>query len=440
MLTILYISGGLCAVVFLYLICFKDNKRSISENVILYSIAIIPLGKLIYLPIPGYMGLKFTFLVAAISSSIWVVTEKLNYRALILLTLLCVPVFSITWLDNPDWLISYAYIEKAGFDAGFETGTKESVLLRLIAFAILVFYCISIVTAMIRNHELIVVASRYFVLGTIVASAIGFFIFLGVFNNLFSVEDLLPISVDVHIIEGEKNFYRFNPGSNVNEFSMIIAFAILLLLFVSWPNKYIFLILSFFLVCEVATLTRGSWVALILGLSAGVLALGNYKKFVYRIFITFTVVFLGLLFLYYFSGEFSKLMDTRLSFEIGISGVERLEKFSHVISSVGENPFRLLFGYGWSSNLYVHNVFLQLLYEVGVIGLVVFFITIWLFLSGLFSLRPGIHKFFSYAVVTFIGVSSLVHHTLYHLQTWFMLAIVFVVISIAKGKNENASC
>jgi len=428
MLIIIYSAGSIVAFLTLWY-ALQSSKYCIPERILLFSIGILPLGKLIYFPIPGFIGLKITFLVAIFSSLVWLVSRGLNQRGANLLILFCIAGISLGWLEDPSWLWFYNYVEKAGFEAGQETGTTESAALRVLAFAFLLLYCGTVITSIARRVELITVAARYFVVGTLLASIVGVIIFIGVWTGSLSVVDLAPISVDSHFIEGQVDFYRFNPGANVNEFSMILAFAIFLLFFVKWKLRIVLAIVLFFSICQLAALTRSSWIGIVLGLTFGIIFGSKHRRHVYAIIAAYTMVILVIIALYNLSDDLRYLIETRLALDIGVSGEERLEKFSYVISRLNENSLRLLFGYGWSTNLYVHSVYFQLLYEIGLVGTLLFSSLLAYLFRGLLTIPSGGAKVASISAVIFIAVSASMQHILYHVQTWFMLGFVVANIS-----------
>ena len=432
MLNFIYFSGGFFAIYSFYLI-FSNRKYHLPEKLLLFSVSIIPLGKLIYLPVPsGFYGLKFQFLMSIIVSLIWITLRGLSNRAVILLVLTCIAGMSLGWLEDPRWLGLYSYVEKAGYGAGQETGTSDSAALRILAFSFLVMYSASIATALKRNEELLVSMSHHFVIGTIVSSIIGSIIFICVWNGLVSIQDLLPISVDLHIIESENNFYRFNPGANVNEFSMILTFALILLFFVKWNNRIKFLVILFLSFCLLATLTRSSWLGIVVALSIGFITGSKNKKYIYKLLGLFIFISFVIFSFYLFSDLFKYLIETRFAMNIGDSGEERLIKYNFVFNRLFENHFRLLFGYGWSSNLYVHSVFLQLLYEIGFIGFLLFFIIFYFYFKGIFLIPPGHYKIVLISLIVFIIISASMQHSLYHVQTWFILGLISGCISFLK--------
>lgn len=414
MLQLLYLSGTFVAIFFFFLIANEKNK-SLSEKILLFSVAIIPLGKLIYFPIPGLIGLKIQFLLASLAGLYGLYAHGIKPKSMKLLWLLILPAFSILWLEQYDWLlINHIYGEEQA----------DSVGLRIVTFALLITYFMFIYGAIIRNPEIIKELARKYIYGTIAACAIGVPIFIGVWFRVITVEDLLPISADTHIVD---LFYRFNPGSNVNEFSMVLAYAIFLLPFSGFVNIQKKYLLFAFIIFEFATLTRASWIALVIAFLVAEFFKQRTKRKIGAGLIFAFVIFLAFFALYLVSPEIQDLIVSRTTLDIGASGDERLEKFQYIFDRVLESPFRLVFGFGWATNLYAHNVYLQILYELGIAGLLVFSV----FQIGLFRkiilLPASSEKSTLVAVLIFIFLVGAAHHTLYHLQTWLMLAVIMAI-------------
>ncbi|MGV0982100.1 MAG: O-antigen ligase family protein [Polynucleobacter sp.] len=386
------------------------------------SIFIIPFGRLIYLPIPGFIGLKYSFIFSIFIFLIWVLTQNFKLKSTILLSLPFLSLLSLFYIENYDWILYYDYIEKAGIDAGNITGTTESSLLRVVSIFILTAYSMVVYSALVDNSTRIILSARVFVIATLLSSIIGCIIFSGVFFGLVSINDLEPISVgSPHVIDDI--FYRFNPGSNVNEFSMIIAFALFLLYFAHFSKYFTFFISLIFIICEFATLTRSSWIGLLLGF---LIPYFYYKKSIFSIrFFLIFFIFLFLFLTFYHSSPFiQNLIDTRTAFDIGVSGSDRLMKFDYVYDSLVASPFRLFFGFGWGTNLYVHNVYLQILYELGLFGLIMTLVSLFTFTRGIFLMRNSRYKPPLVGIFIFIIISFLMQHLLYHIQLWFVIGFI----------------
>jgi O-Antigen ligase. len=360
-------------------------------------------------------GLKFAFIFGSIVAFFWFMYIGIHRSAQVLFLAALFPVLSLLYIQNYEWIFLYQLNEQQ----------TESSLLRLASYLALLLYSGVIYTSILRNKELYIKFADYYVIGTLLASIIGVVLFYLVLKGSVSYDGLAPISAGVHIVNiGGIRFYRFNPGANVNEFSMILAYAIFLMPFTSFSRKTKLWLASLFLLLEFATLTRAAWLALVLASFVAFFFLSRLKRNFKYLFITLSVFIIVFILIYHASDQVRLLFESRTSMDIGASGQERLEKFAYVFNHLYESNFRLLFGYGWATNMYVHNVYLQLLYETGAFGLILFIVAMLLYTKNVFVMHKGTFKAALIACLVFIIVISLMHHILYHMQTWFILAYI----------------
>lgn len=425
MLLVLYFSGSVIAIIFLIKHLFYSNEELLVRW-LLFSVAIMPLGKLIYFPLPGFVGLKVSFLVSMLVGIIAIFKGKISSFSLMPLYTLIFPVVSIFWLEDPEWFLLH----------NFYPGQTDSSGLRMLVLASLISYLI-VVSEYIKIYpKLVFGIARAFVSGTLYATLVGVIIAIGIWNGLWSAEDIFPISVDTHVADTDGGgFYRFNPGANVNEFSMIIAFAIFLLPFAGYSHATRSLLFYLLILFEFATLTRGSWIALLFAFAVGWLGGNRSIKNSIIIFLSSIVILCIMAVLYTYDDSLRYLIDSRTSFEAGASGEERLVLFKNVFDRVLESPFRLVFGYGWATNMYVHNVYLQIFYELGLLGVMSLLTFCFYLFYRISQVDQGLPKESMLAIVTFIGVAALTHHTFYHVQTWLMLGYVFGLLGIIRQKK-----
>lgn len=428
MLPILYSLGYFVFVILaLKIFLFQKVTYSWIEKLLIFSVSLIPLGRLIYFPIPGLVGLKFAFIYGAIVSFIWLIVRGIRFNLLFVFMILIIPLTSLIYIENIDWVFLYQ----------LNAEQSDSSALRFLSILILVLYSAVIYSAIYKNPRILSIVADYFILGTIYASLIGVGISLMVLTGKIDADGLAPLSAGVHIVNmGGVNFYRFNPGANVNEFSMILAYAIFLTPFSKFSKRKKYILIIVFLILEFATLTRASWLALSLSILLATFFMPMLKKnikWALSIFVLFLLIFFVI---YNISPEVKYLIDSRTSFNIGASGQERLEKFEYVLNAVSNDIFRLMFGFGWATNMYVHNVPLQLLYEIGLVGLLSFITGIALYTGGVFRMERSLQKGILIAILAFITIISFIHHNLYHMQTWFMLGFVAVVSILHKRPTE----
>ncbi len=410
---LLYSAGYFFAILFIFRIC-KKNSNTNKEKLLISLASIIPLGKLIYFPIPGLMGLKVQFIFASLAGLLALLSGITPRQWILFFGLIVFPFFSVIFLEDYGvFIVNNLYGEDQ----------IDSVLFRLVTLVLLISFMFFVSNTIKRNPFLIKDVSVAFISGAIASCFVGILIFIGIWYQTLSVQDLLPISSDTHVVD---KFYRFNPGANVNEFSMILAFSIFMLPLTGYSAIKKRLLFLVFLILEFATLTRASWLALLFSFLVVIIL----KKHSLNKILVGSLSLVCLCVLFYIiiiSNPFlHDLFVSRTSFDIGASGYERLEKFDYVLSRLGTSEFRLFFGYGWSTNLYVHNVYLQILYEVGLLGLLVFCGYFCFLFSRVLKINTHRFKEFSISTLVFIAVCAGAHHTLYHVQTWFMIALVIV--------------
>jgi hypothetical protein len=139
--------------------------------------------------------------------------------------------------------------------------------------------------------------------------------------------------------------------------------------------------------------------------------------------LTFLCVFV---IVYNVRSDFAELVASRIALEGGASGLERIEKFETAYQEIIRSWWYVFFGLGWATNLYLHSVPLQLMYEVGLVGTLFFFVFfVFILLSFLIKCK---HLDPKVAVAVFgcmvvMLVACLFHHTLYHLQTWLVVGL-----------------
>ncbi|WP_417538055.1 O-antigen ligase family protein [Marinomonas sp.] len=301
----------------------------------------------------------------------------------------------------------------------------DSVLLRVITIYILSLYCYFLSDLCKKNPDLFFLAVKIYIESLLYACLCGGILFILILKGVVGEAQLSYITSGAHIIQfGSLNIFRFNPGSNVNEFSYILGIGIFLLNFINIERRKKNMVLFIFLICLFLTLTRAAWLSLLVAYVIYFLLNENSTKRMINTIIFSCFVFSIFAYIYSTVESFSYLVDSRLAPTIGVSGEERLEKFDFAYQSLLSSKMTLLFGHGWSTNMYIHNVYLQLLYELGVIGFIIFSVYIIYIILPIFFIKEKYCKATLISLIVFIFLFATMQHTLYHTQTWFILAII----------------
>jgi hypothetical protein len=413
MIYALYFSGYLF---FLYTILGLERGRPRTERLLLISVALIPIGKLFYLPVQSLMGFKFCFVFACIALLLLAIRSfcrsvPLDTAVLFPLLFLVPALISLPFLHDVRMLFKYSLGE----------GQVDSVLARLISLAVLVMYASWVASFVAHATDGFKSIAAVYSNALLFTCLIGYVIFALVFLGRLHVEDLLPISADTHLVG---DIYRFNPGANVDEFGTLLGYGIMLVLWLDWSILRKMLYLGPFFVAVLLTLNRTCWIGVPLGLL--IYIFGARRKFVATAGVG---VLLGAaVFLLTRNHEISDILLSRTVLDIGASGADRLGKYSSAYSDLTSSPWRLLFGFGWSSNLYVHSVPIQLLYETGLVGVGCY---LFIGLLGLTNYRltpPSSEKSLLIPLMAMMFVFGSVQHTLYHMQTWLIIGLFWGVV------------
>ena len=387
----------------------------------------VPLGKLVYLPGTDGFGVTAAALLLPIFAALYISTRRISWQSVLIpLTVLTLALLSLVSLQDISKLGIYNYVEIAGYHSG-ETGTKDSVLGRLVFILAYGAIYIAIIAMGVRDSSAVVRLWRWFSRGVIVASIVGVGIFAGVALGSLDSDSISAISAHSHIVvTGVLDFYRFNPGANVNQFGKYAAIGLAFTLLMQRQVKFRGFVVCLLGFALVASLTRSAWVGFLLGLlSVAVHQRGSLRKLRTLLYIGFTLLgTLGLL-LVFAPGDVLEMIGQRLEFSPGAGGNERLIKVEDVFQTLySADSVTQLFGNGWATNLYVHSVPFQILYEMGVVGFLLgtlMMLSLWWRLHCKYAFSDPYLNFLRVALAV-TTIDMLLQHSMYHPSTWLVLA------------------
>src|SRR5579859_6069732 len=309
--------------VFLLITCLRlRHLRSVSDKLLLMNVVLVPIGKLAYLNVPSAPGLKFGFIFLC-ASLLWVTANALFRVKSVSLNCIAPFVFmipailSLVALHNPSMLISYEIDDQ-----------RESVIARLVSLLILIAFACWTAVSVSTNRRKFTMIVKHYVGALLFSTLVGFIVFIGVFFGKLGLTELTPISADTHIVG---NFYRFNPGSNVNEFGMLLGYGIFFALWLEWRTKKKVVFVSLLLIAELLTLTRASWIGVICGFVCWILMSGK-KRWTYvvpLVLVTVAVFSAAAL-----NQDFKDIMVSSTALDLGSSGEDRLEKYQFVLDGL----------------------------------------------------------------------------------------------------------
>ena len=407
--------------------------RFYRPNIIKYgiylSVLAVPLGKLIYLPGTGGSGITAAAMLLPIATLGYILKRRFSYQITIIpLAMFILAVLSLVSLDDLAMLGVYNYREISGYYSG-ETGTRDSVLGRLVFLVALLVTYIAVVAMAKENRLAILRLWMWFTRGVVIASVAGVAIFAGIAYRVFDAGAISGISAHSHIVQtGAFDFYRFNPGANVNQFGKYAAIGLAFTLLIQGPYKFRSSVICLLGFALVASLTRSAWLGFLLGLFSVAVHMPSFRKQL-GVMLSAGIALVGITAsVFVFVPDSVLIMvGQRLDFSPGAGGSERLIKVEHVLHTIANAGLvTQLFGNGWATNLYVHSVPFQLLYEVGIVGFVLgtlVMIGLWWRLHYKFAFSEPYLNFLRVAF-TVTTIDMLLQHSLYHPSTWLVLASV----------------
>lgn len=213
-----------------------------------------------------------------------------------------------------------------------------------------------------------------------------------------------------------------------------------------WQKGFLAALIMSILVTTVWTGSRGGLGALLLGLSVFLLPLGKSRKWfsavIWGAFAFSVIVFM------FVNSEVATLRVNEAIYEGRVSGRDVI--FPEAIQMIAEKPF---LGWGkWEGarelsirvfrnpgHMSVHNMFLQRLLDVGIIGAGVFSVGLWLCFKSAWKARAGVFGLLPLALMITVIINCQVQPFLNKKPTWFVFAFAAAAASIKTQGNRGPS-
>lgn len=269
---------------------------------------------------------------------------------------------------------------------------------------------------------------------------IGYFLYIGYYLDLISFALIERFSV---IGQFAYTLLRFSPGSYANEYGTVASFVLsiltLLLLKPSVEVKLTKKSLIFFFVLTfialILTTTRSAYLSYF---CCFLYICWKTRRFLlpFSLFLISAACFLFFLKSYNIDLiSFLTLAFNLANYQIGSLG----ERLSHWAVAFQNFQDQILLGLGFASVTDIHNVYLQLLFELGLLGVLILLATV------LFRVFTGPLRFFKatdeslFSIIKVLGLFhilwfALSNHNLNHHLTWFTL---FLFLIPAKKMEEK---
>ncbi|QVL57854.1 MAG: O-antigen ligase family protein [Simkaniaceae bacterium] len=262
---------------------------------------------------------------------------------------------------------------------------------------------------------------RFYLAGFFVSLVVGYIFFIGYYTGVISFETIQRFSVETQIGWG---LLRFSPGTYPNEYGNVASFALSLLLLLYTQKKRFFTLLfaSMTFIAFLLTTTRAAYLSFAVVLLYLCITSIEIRKLMVKVSLFGTAI---LFILKAYSLNFFSI------FIRGIKAISLIEgstgvRFSHWIKGFEDLDKSVIFGNGFSANIYAHNVYLELLFELGIIGALLLISTlVYYFSENSFQVRRLFldkKKNLKYQVMVIgmihLFLFALTNHNMHHHLTW----------------------
>lgn len=214
-------------------------------------------------------------------------------------------------------------------------------------------------------EKMLLLSSKFFIVGSLLNYALG----LSVMNILAEHVDFFGVTIE----KGIPRMIGLNNDPNICSFACLIFF--FFFLFKKGIQNKLFAGICFF--CIIATLSRGGFAALILGLLSIIIIMKGKKKVHFFLFIIIFSSVLGLLIFYNYE-LLQPFIEKRTK---GIeTGGGRFAIWQNALIAIENKP---IFGYGiftfrevmgdlFNDARHAHNTYLEVLLETGIFGFILY--------------------------------------------------------------------
>ncbi|OGN55977.1 MAG: hypothetical protein A3D96_03270 [Chlamydiae bacterium RIFCSPHIGHO2_12_FULL_44_59] len=343
-------------------------------------------------------------------------------------------------------LLTYAFFSSAWTECLGKANEPHS----LFRYGLLIsqFFFVLGAASVIKNQKELVSFLKTYLVFFYVSLLVGYFFFFGYYLKIISLAQIARCSILVQFGWG---LLRFSPGSYPNEYGIVSSFVLSFMLLIYFAQKeaqfglskkMLYILFSLTFLAFLLTTTRAAYLSFATSLLYIAIKEKKRLKRLLRFFLLITAIFGALS---YFEINMFTILRTGFSQKIhqGSFG-ERYFMWQTALERLQGHEF---LGVGFTSLTNIHDVYIQLLLELGFIGSLLLFGG--LFLSAIetfFSLKKmnpleEEHRFFTKVrVVGLINVLSFAftNHNLNHHMTWFIVLLNLAALREAHAALELA--
>ncbi len=324
----------------------------------------------------------------------------------------------------------------------FGSSDEPHPLFRFLLLFCQFFFIIGAASCIKEKEELIAFLKTYLIF-FFSSLCVGYFFFIGYYLEWVSLTLISRFSV---LTQFGFNLLRFSPGSYPNEYGMICSFVLSTLMVIYFSNKTSLFNFSKKWLCFfwaatflafLLTTTRAAYLSFFISLIYLSWKSGWFTKGC-LLFSIFIAAIFGVLRLF----EIDMLWIISTGFSEAIDKGSLGERYFTWLNTIELGKKNLLFGTGFASLTNTHNVYLQLFFEIGLVGF--FFLIASLFLSFIESFlkykkpRPEPDEtsdlLKKIRVIGLIDVLSFAasNHNLNHHLTWLVFFLCLASLSFPK--------
>jgi O-antigen ligase len=300
------------------------------------------------------------------------------------------------------------------------------------------FFIIGAASALKKKEEVLSLLKTYLTFYSLSLAA-GYVFFIGYYLKIFPFSVLARFSVLTQFGFG---LLRFSPGSYPNEYGIVSSFVLSVLAVIFLDKKYdlfnfsrkwfAFFFLSTFLAFLLTT-TRAAYLSFLVS----VIYLSWKSGYFIRVFTSISLFILGFFcFLLLFKINMFDILSHGFTqrFDEGSLG-DRYFMWLETIEHAKEDTF---WGAGFASLTNVHNVYLQLLFELGFVGTVLLLGSLFIsFIESFFrhkrpipdEISPFLSKIRMVGLINVLSFAASNHNLNHHL-TWFVCFLCFASLRL----------
>jgi len=318
----------------------------------------------------------------------------------------------------------------------FGTANEPHTLFRFFLLLCQFFFILGAASALRKKEEILSLLKTYLNF-YFISLAIGYLFFIGYYLKIVPLSLIKRFTV---ITQFGFGLLRFSPGSYPNEYGIVSSFVLSLLILIflekkqsefRFSNKQLafFFLTTFF--AFLLTTTRAAYLSFFVSMTYLAWRSGYFFK-THAYFSLFIASFFSLLLL--FKLNMFEILSTGFTQRIDQGSLG--DRYSMWMETIEQAQGQTFWGAGFASLTNIHNVYLQLLFELGFVGSVIligtlFFSIVEGYLKHKRPLPDPNHPFLSKVrMIGLINVFSFAasNHNLNHHLTWFVCFLCFATL------------